>query len=141
MIQVCGAGYFLVPGIIFLVSVLFVLFGFFGFPPLLIDLGKSYQVVLLFTLTGAVLHANNVAVQVDIGPPLEKSDDDITGDLEKERQKVANHAYGFVSRNNRTGGLAHIRQWIEKEADTDAAYAWFFREMLTRNLHKIFVNI
>jgi hypothetical protein len=131
MIRVCGAGYFLVPGVIFLVSVLFVLFGFFGLPSLLIDLGKSYQVVLLFTLTGAVLHANNVAVQVDIGPPLEKSDDDITGDLEKKRQKVANHAYGFVSRNNRTGGLAHIKQWIEKETDTDAAYAWFFREMLT----------
>ncbi len=131
MIRVCGAAYFLVPGVIVLLSVVFALFGLFGLPSLLIDLGKSYQVVLLFTLTGAVLHANNVAVQVDIGPPLEKSDDDITGDLDKERQKVANHAYGFVSRNNRAGGLAHIKQWIEKETDTDAAYAWFFREMLT----------
>jgi hypothetical protein len=131
MIRVCGAAYFLVPGVIVLLSVVFALFGFFGLPSLLIDLGKSYQVVLLFTLTGAVLHANNVAVQVDIGPPLEKSDDDVTGDLDKERQKVANHAYGFVSRNNRAGGLAHIKQWIEKETDTDAAYAWFFREMLT----------
>jgi hypothetical protein len=131
MIRVCGAGYFLVPGIIVLVSILFVLFGLLGLPSLLIDLGKSYQVVLLFTLTGAVLHANNVAVQIDIELPLEKSADEITGDLEKERQKVANHAYGFVSRNNRAGGLAHINQWIEKETDADAAYAWFFREMLT----------
>jgi hypothetical protein len=86
---------------------------------------------LLFTLTGAVLHANDVAVQVDIDPPLEKSDTEISGDLEKERQKVANHAYGFINRNNRAGGLAHINQWIDKEADSDAAYAWFFREMLT----------
>ena len=131
MIRVCGRAYFLIPGAIVLLSVLFVLFEHFGLPSLLIGLGKSYQVVLLFTLTGAVLHANNVAVQVDIGPPLEKSDDDITGDLDKERQKVANHAYGFVSRNNRAGGLAHIKQWIEKDTDTDAAYAWFFREMLT----------
>ena len=130
MIRVCGAGYFLVPAIIVLVSILLVVFGLFGLPPLLIDLGKSYQVVLLFTLTGAVLHANNVAVQIDIELPLEKSADEITGDLEKERQKVANHAYGFVSRNNRAGGLAHINQWIEKETDADAAYAWFFREML-----------
>ncbi len=131
MIRVCGAGYFLVPGIIVLVSILFVFIGLFGLPSLLIDLGKIYQIVLLFTLTGAVLHANNVAVQIDIEVPLEKSADEITGDLDKERQKVANHAYGFVSRNNRAGGLAHINQWIEKEADADAAYAWFFREMLT----------
>ena len=130
MIRVCGAGYFLVPAIIVLVSILLVVFGLFGLPPLLIDLGKSYLVVLLFTLTGAVLHANNVAVQIDIELPLEKSADEISGDLEKERQKVANHAYGFVSRNNRAGGLAHINQWIEKETDADAAYAWFFREML-----------
>ena len=131
MIRVCGAGYFLVPAVIILISVLFVLFEFLGLPPFFTNLGKSYQIVLLFTFTGAVLHANDVAVQVDIDPPLEKSDAEISGDLEKERQKVANHAYGFINRNNRAGGLAHINQWIDKEADTDAAYAWFFREMLT----------
>jgi hypothetical protein len=131
MIRVCGAGYFLVPAVIILISVLFVLFEFLGLPPFFTNLGKSYQIVLLFTLTGAVLHANDVAVQVDIDPPLEKSDAEISRDLEKERQKVANHAYGFINRNNRAGGLAHINQWIDKEADTDAAYAWFFREMLT----------
>ena len=131
MIRVCGAGYFLVPAVVILISVLFVLFEFLGLPPFFTNLGMSYQIVLLFTLTGAVLHANDVAVQVDIDPPLEKSDAEISGDLEKERQKVANHAYGFINRNNRAGGLAHISQWIDKEADTDAAYAWFFREMLT----------
>jgi len=131
MIRVCGVGYFLVPAVILLVSVLFILFEFLGMPPFFTNLGKSYQIILLFTLTGAVLHANDVAVQVDIDPPLEKSDAEISGDLEKERQKVANHAYGFINRNNRAGGLAHINQWIDKEADTDAAYAWFFREMLT----------
>jgi len=131
MIRVCGAGYFLAPVTIVLISILFLLFGLIGMPPLLIDLGKSYQVVLLFTLTGAVLYANDVAVQVDIEPSIEKSDDEISGDLDKERQKVVNHAYGFISRNNRAGGLAHINQWIAEEADADAAYAWFFREMLT----------
>lgn len=131
MIRVCGAGYFLVPAVIILISVLFVFFEFLGLSPFFTNLGKSYQIFLLFTFTGAVLHANDVAVQVDIDPPLEKSDAEISGDLEKERQKVANHAYGFINRNNRAGGLAHINQWIDKEADTDAAYAWFFREMLT----------
>jgi len=131
MIRVCGAAYFIAPVTVILVWLLFAMFEFLGLPSLLTNLGKSYQVVLLFTLTGAVLHANDVAVQVDIEAPLEKSEDEISGDLEKERQKVANHAYGFVSRNNRQGGLAHINQWINSEADTDVAYAWFFKEMLT----------
>ena len=131
MIRVCGAAYFIVPATVILIWFLFAMFEFLGLPSLLTNFGKSYQVVLLFTLTGAVLHANDVAVQVDIEAPLEKSDNEISGDLEKERQKVAGHAYGFISRNNRAGGLAHINQWIEKESDTDAADVWFFQEMLT----------
>ena len=131
MIRVCGAAYFIAPVTVILVWLLFAMFEFLGLPSLLTNLGKSYQVVLLFTLTGAVLHANDVAVQVDIEAPLEKSDDEISGDLEKERQKVANHAYGFISRNNRHGGLAHINQWIDSESDTEAAYAWFLKKMLT----------
>ena len=131
MIRVCGAAYFIVPVTVILVWFLFAMFELVGLPSVMTNIGKSYQVVLLFTLTGAVLHAKDVAVQVDIEAPLEKSDDEISGDLEKERQKVANHAYGFVSRNNRQGGLAHINQWIDRESDTDAACAWFFQEMLT----------
>ncbi len=130
MIRVCGVGYFLVPTVIVLVSVLFALLEILGLPSFFTKLGTSYQIVLLFTLTGAVLHANDVAVQVDIDPPPEKSDGEIAGNLEKERQKVASHAYGFISRNNRAGGLAHISQWIDREADADAAYSWFFKEML-----------
>ena len=131
MISACGAIYLVVPITVMLVWILFAMFEYLGLPSLLTNFGRSYQIVLLFTLTGAVLHANGVAVQIDIEVPLEKSDDEVSGDLEKERQKVASHAYGFISRNNRAGGLAHINQWIEKETDTGAAYAWFFKEMLT----------
>ncbi len=48
----------------------------------------------------------------------------------QERQKVANHAYGFISRGNREGGFAHIREWLEKEIEPDEAWQWFFDEML-----------
>jgi hypothetical protein len=129
MIRVCGAAYFLVPAITLALYFLIGLLEWTGLPSLLVDLSQSYQVILFFTLTGALLYANDVIKEVDIGPPLARSDDEVAGDLAKERQKVANHAYGFISRNNRAGGFAHINQWLDKEADIDAASEWFFREM------------
>jgi len=131
MIRICGAAYLLVPAVAVLLYLLLRWLDGIGIPAFLIDLGKSYQAILFFTLTGALLHANNVVEEVAIFSPLATSDTKVSADLVKERQRVANHAYGFVSRNNRAGGLAHINQWIDKETDTDAAYAWFFQEMLT----------
>lgn len=130
MIRACGAPYFVVPFIMIAMSMLFVALYVAGVPLLLIDLGTSYQIVLLFTMTGAVLHAKNVAVQVTIPDPIEPTAAELARDLGYERQKVANHAYGFISRGNREGGFAHIRQWLENETDEAEAYLWFLHEML-----------
>jgi len=130
MIRACGAAYFVVPIVLAVMSLFFVMLYAAGVPLLLIDLGTSYQIVLLFTMTGAVLHTKDVAIQVAIEDPLEPTADDIARGLNNERQKVANHAYGFISRGNRDGGFGHIRQWLDKEADLAEAYQWFFLEML-----------
>ncbi len=50
--------------------------------------------------------------------------------LTRERAAVLNHAYGFVSRGNRQGGLRHITGWIQGEADIDSAYRWFIEQMM-----------
>jgi len=130
MVRACGAAYFIVPTVLIAMSGLFAALYVAGMPLFLIDLVTSYQIVLLFTMTGAVLHTNNVAMQVDIEDPLEPKADDLARDLNNERQKVANHAYGFISRGNREGGFAHIRQWLENEQAIEEAYPWFFHEML-----------
>ncbi len=130
MVRACGAAYFVVPGVLIAMSGVFVALYLAGTPLFLIDLGTSYQIVLLFSMTGAVLHTNNVAMQVSIEDPVEPTADDIARDLDHERRKVANHAYGFISRGNREGGFAHIRQWLEKETVVEEAYPWFFHEML-----------
>jgi hypothetical protein len=130
MVRACGAAYFIVPTVLIVMSGLFGALYLAGMPLFLIDLATSYQIVLLFTMTGAVLHTNKVAVQVDIPEPDEPTTDDLARDLDHERQKVANHAYGFISRGNREGGFAHIRQWLENEAVVEEAYQWFFHEML-----------
>ena len=125
MVRACGAAYFAVPIVLIAMSCVFAGLYMAGVPLFLIDLATSYQIVLLFTMTGAVLHTNKVAVLVDIPDPVEPTTDDLARDLDHERQKVVNHAYGFISRDNREGGFAHIRQWLENEAVVEEAYQWF----------------
>lgn len=56
--------------------------------------------------------------------------------LVRERTRVLNHAYGFISRGNRQGGLTHLHDWIRQEADVGAAYRWFFEQMLSWESHE-----
>jgi hypothetical protein len=130
MVRACGTPYFVVPIVLLAMSCLFVLLYLAGVPLILVDLGTSYQIVLLFSMTGAVLHANNVAMQVEIPEPVEPTAEELAQDLNMERRKIANHAYGFISRGNRQGGFAHIRQWLERETAVEEAHQWFFHEML-----------
>ena len=130
MIRVCGAAYFAVPATQLALLWLFFLMFRSGVPLFWIDLGTSYQFLLLFSMTGAVLKQNDVAMQVDIPDAIPITAEERAEDLDNERQKVANHAYGFISRGNREGGFVHIRQWLEKETERDEAYQWFFLEML-----------
>jgi hypothetical protein len=130
MIRLCGRDYLWIPTA--LIAVMFVISLLFRFDLWLLAYVAAaiYGFFLLFTLTGTVLHANRIMDEIDIEDPLEPSEDEIAGDLLKERRNIATHAYGFVSRGNRDGGLKHIRQRIDEEADADAACRWFFLEMM-----------
>jgi hypothetical protein len=130
MFQVCGPPYFVAPVIVAVLAFLLALLNSMGVPKFIIELGTSYLTILMFTMTGGVLHMKGVVFNVDIGPPLEPTEKEIAGDLEKEREKVASHAYGFISRGNREGGFAHIMDWIQKEPDVHEALAWFFNAMM-----------
>lgn len=50
--------------------------------------------------------------------------------LLKQRTTVLNHAYGFVSRGNRSGGLQHIYYCLQDDPDPAAAWPWFFEQMM-----------
>jgi hypothetical protein len=130
MFGVCGPSYFLAPAAVLVLAILLLVLHTMGTPALIIELGAGYLTILMITLTGSVLRINDVVFEVDIGPALEPSEKQIAGDLEKEREKVATHAYGFISRGNREGGFAHIMDWIRTEPDVHEALAWFFRKMM-----------
>jgi len=50
--------------------------------------------------------------------------------LLRERMQVLNHAYGFISRDNHTGGLKHIQDWLLRDPAPHNAWEWFFQQML-----------
>ena len=96
--------------------------------------GNFIQVFVLFSFSsvvGTLIEPFDLVDDVDIPDAEEADDDELAEKLEVARTAVLAHAYGFVSRNNREGGLNHIVGWIEKEADVASAWAWFFDRMLT----------
>ena len=130
MIRLCGMEYLLVPLLLGITIVCAIFLSDITTWSLLRYFVINYVFFLLFTLTGVVLRDNEIIKEVEIETPLMIGEQELADDLIKERQHIANHAYGFASRGNREGALRHIRQWIEKEADTSAACEWFFQEML-----------
>lgn len=130
MIRLCGRDYLWIP--LALTAVMFAILFLFRSDLWLLAyvVAANYGFFLLFTLTGAVLQANSIMDEIDIEDPLEPGEDKVAEDLLRERRNIATHAYGFVSRGNRDGGLKHIRQRIAEEADANAACRWFFQEMM-----------
>ncbi len=94
------------------------------------DLIGLYLLFALFALTGGILRRHDLTAEIDIPAAPEPDDRSIVEARNRERQNVLNHAYGMISRANRRGGLAHIFCWLEKDSDPDAAWRWFFGEML-----------
>lgn len=131
MIVSCGPDYLWVPASILLLSTAIGLMAIDTLPMFLVEFLAIYVFYLLFTMTGAILHARDVAVMVDI-PDAQAPDETVVHEqLIAARQRVADHAYGFISRGNQAGGLSHIRTWLhDNENDSDDAWEWFFREML-----------
>ncbi|MCH7830774.1 MAG: hypothetical protein IIB75_09500 [Proteobacteria bacterium] len=83
-----------------------------------------------FSLLGSLIEPYGLIDDVSIPDALEPDEHEIAADIEKVRTDVLNHAYGFVSRGNRSGGFAHIIGNIDEDPDPVAAWAWYFNRML-----------
>jgi hypothetical protein len=130
MIGECGPAYVAIPLVLLVVFVASSLAADAGLPLIVDILLDVYTVFLLFTMTGAVASGSGVAARIDIGLPAGPTEQEVSETVRSDRQKVANHAYGIISRGNRDGGFRHIRQWIDEDPDPDGAIGWFFNEMM-----------
>ena len=130
IVKACGRDYMLIPLITVTTAFFISYLVYLGAPYVLTKAVAMYATILMFTLTGRVLHEHSVAIPIEMPPQREPAAEQRDVQLTRERTSVLNHAYGFVSRGNREGGLQHLFRWIENEANTDAAYGWFLNEML-----------
>ena len=99
-------------------------------PAMLANFVQLYLLFAFFSLVGTLIESRGLIEDVDIpealGPTVAETDEA----LEKARQQELNHAYGFISRDNRAGGFRHLRARIDSDPDPAGAWAWFFNRML-----------
>lgn len=89
----------------------------------------TFLIASLFAVTGAVMRRGGLIEDVGIPESIEPDSDKVTTRLQRDRIGVLNHAYGFTSRGNRDGGLAHVVDWLGHDPDPDEAWPWFFEQM------------
>lgn len=130
LIRSIGIDYLWAPAAVAVVAGLGLLSLQAGAPAFIFDLLQIYAYFLMFTMTGELLRRRDIEQQVDIPDDVLPDDREMLRRQIEGRTSVANHAYGFFSRGNRAGGLAHVVAWLRDEDDSDEAWQWFFAEML-----------
>ena len=126
----CGLTYWVVPS--FVLAAVFVAnwLGGTRLPDGLVDLVTLYLVFAFYTLTGSIVRSYELHREVDIHEPLEADEQQVDAALTRQRTAVLGHAYGFISRGNRAGGLKHIHDWLDTDPQPDTAWPWFLEQML-----------
>ena len=91
---------------------------------------EVYLLAAFFAVVGAVARGSGLVDDIDLPDGTEPSLDEAIAAEAAERRRVLNHAYGFVSRGNRDGGLEHIYASLKVDPDPDEAWRFYFEQML-----------
>jgi heme/copper-type cytochrome/quinol oxidase subunit 2 len=127
-IRGCGVSYWYAPLTLALVVIVPSLLGILpGWLQLALEI---YLATAFFAVVGAVTRGSGLVDAIEIPDAAEPDAEKVLAGLQSNRIKVVNHAYGFASRGNRDGGLEHIYDWLGEDPDPDAAWPWFFEQML-----------
>jgi len=96
----------------------------------ILGLGLIYLLFVLYGTTGAICASYKLDAEVDIPAPIPVSAERTRERTDKHREAISTHAYGFASRGNRAGAIAHIQLDIDQDSDPDGAWDWYFNRML-----------
>ena len=128
-----GYSYLVIPATFIAAGLLLLLFQVQGAPSWVLAIGDVYSLCLLFSMTGFIVARSGLRDAVGAVDPEPAAQSDKERELERERIRALNHAYGMFSRGNGDGGIAHIEDFVdEKSSDDDIfrEYDWFFRQSL-----------
>lgn len=128
LVRETGASYLFGPATFILVFILPKLLAWS--PNWLQSLAELYLVFAFFAVIGSTIRRRKLIEEVYIDEPLQADAETQLSDLDKHRTGILDHAYGFVSRGNREGGLKHIYTWLREDPSPEQAWAWFFEQML-----------
>lgn len=130
LIDTVGTPYWILPSYFVAASWLQWWIGESNWPRLAADFVVFYVNIVFYALIGAVMRPHRLHDEVDIHDPVEPDKAVLDEKLRSERTRVLNHAYGFISRDNRAGGFRHIENWLREDPDPRSAWQWFFEQML-----------
>lgn len=129
VVGACGPWYALAPASLLAAVLLIDLSGSGGLLGIAAMGAGWYALFLLFTMTGSLCAAGKLEFAASIPDPVEPDEAVLDERQKQARRRVLTHAYGLFSRQNRAGGIAHIRQALREEADDDGAWRWYIGEM------------
>ncbi|WP_405241178.1 hypothetical protein [Lentisalinibacter salinarum] len=92
-------------------------------------LAAAYELVLLFSLSGAVFYSRRDALDLPVRCAPEIDAARRRQAAARERRAVLDHAYAHVSRGNGPAGVAYVRHWLERNGDDLEAWRWFFEAL------------
>jgi hypothetical protein len=127
-IRHCNKSYWYAPAAAILVIVLPTLLA--SLPHLPLNFVKVYLLVAFFGVTGAVTRGTKLFTEVELPEAAGVDEEKLRRGLARKRNQILDHAYGFVSRGNRDGGMAHIFRWLDQDPEPDDAWPWYFEQML-----------
>ncbi len=130
VIRRCGSGYWVLPTYFLIAGVLIWWLSALSLPDFVHELIAFYLVFAFYALIGGVVQPHQFHREVEINDPVEPDQEAVDEHLQKERTAILNHAYGFISRDNRAGGFKHIRDWLQQDPAPDDAWSWFFDQMM-----------
>lgn len=123
-------------GRVFLVAPLYVLalavvtIGVGGLPLWVRIFTTLFTLFSVAALTGALIAPPRLVGDVDIPEPMAEDERKLAAAIERTRTTALNHAYGFVSRDNREGGFRHLFDEIGRDPDPAGAWDWYLYRML-----------
>ena len=91
------------------------------------------ELLLVFSLhavIGCLIEPHAIFDDVYIPEPVERTETQVSSDIEKARANALTYAYGLINRGNRDGGFKHLFEWITNDPEVPAAWAWYFTRML-----------
>lgn len=127
-IRGCGASYAYAPLAAVLVVAVPMLLGFL--PAWAQSLLEVYLLAAFFAVVGAVTRGSGLIDDIDLPDGAEPDPEEALAAEVADRTRVLNHAYGFVSRGNRDGGLEHVYASLRDDPDPDEAWRWYLEQML-----------